>query len=186
MAENETPSIGGGVAWSLLNLSVGRASLAGIVAADTFGTGSLAIFLYWPSLFTTFDVTKLLLLSFAITAPFISFGAFTMQLAEASKRRVTLHHGLGPRLAAATACHCVMSLLAMASGGLSKFWGSSSMEPVTIFWTYSGIYAYTMMILSFHQPGRDGPVIWKLSIPFIVWTGYIVLRPLGKQFGWWH
>jgi hypothetical protein len=185
MAENATENVGG-ITWSLLNLSVGRASLAGIVVADTIGTGSLAIFLYWPTLFSTLNVAKLLLLSFAITAPFISFGAFTMQLAAAANRKVALHDGLGPRLAAATACHCVMSLLAMGVGGLWKLLGAASVEPVTVFWAYSAIYAYTMAILSFHQPGRARSTTLKLSLPIVVWAGYIVLVPVGRHFGWWH
>jgi len=185
MAENATENVGG-ITWSLLNLPVGRASLVGIVLADTIGTGSLAIFLYWPTLFLTLDVTKLLLLSFAITAPFISFGAFTMQLAAAANRKVALHDGLGPTLAVATACHCVMSLLAMGLGSLWKFLGSVSFEPVAVFWAYTALYAYTMAILSFHQPGRSRSTTVKLSLPIVAWAAYIVMAPVGRHFGWWH
>jgi hypothetical protein len=187
MAENPTEKIGG-ITWSLLNLSVGRASLAGIVLADTIGTGSLAIFLYWPTLYLTLDVSKLLLLSFAITAPFISFGAFMMQLTATSNRTGTgaLHDGLGPRLATSTACHCLTSLLAMGLGGLWKFLGSVSLEPVAVFWAYSALYAYAMAILSFHKPGRSMSTTVKLSLPIVVWPGFLVIAPVGRHLGWWH
>ena len=185
MAEDITEDASGLIS-TMLNLPVGRASVAAIVVADTIGTGSLAVFLFWPSLFVELPFSKLLLLSFAITAPFIAFGAFTLQLGFNSQRRVALHEGLGPRLAAATAGHCLMCLLAMGDDGLLKFVGSAPKTPEGTFWAYSALYAYAMTVLGFYESGRKRLQALVLYLPIVAAAIYLLALPLGKHFGWWY
>lgn len=171
---------------TLLNMPVGRASVFCIAVAGTFGTGTLVIFTYWPSLFATLALSKVLLLSFAITAPFIAFGAFTLQLGFAAKHRRTLVEGLGPRFAVATVSHSLMSLLAMGVGGFHVLIGTALSMHASIFWGYSALYAYAMAVLGFHDAEKSKSPMFKLSIPIGLWSAYFIVSTVGDHLGWWH
>ena len=171
---------------TLLNMPVGRASVVCIAAAGTFGTGTLAVFTYWPTLFATLAFSKILLLSFAITAPFIAFGTFTLQLGFAAKHRRTLVEGLGPRFAVATVSHSLMSLLAMGVGGFHVLLGTASSMHVSVFWGYSALYAYAMAVLGFHDAEKNKSPMLKLSIPIALWSAYFIVSIVGDHLGWWN
>ena len=171
---------------TLLNMPVGKAAVICIAAAGTIGTGTLAIFAYWPNLFVTLGFPKILLFSFAITAPIIAIGAFTLQLGFAAQHGRTLVEGLGPRFAVATVSYSLMSLLAMGVGGVNLLLGTASSMHVSIFWGYAALYAYAMAILGFHDAKREKSPMLKLSIPIALWSIYFIVSTISNDLGWWH
>lgn len=178
----------GVVSWldALANMPVGRASLLAMIIADTAGTGSLIIFIFWPSLFETIEISKLLLLSFAITAPFIAFGTFTLQAGHAAKNGSLLQTDLGQTIAESIGTHCMWSLLSLLVIGLQKIAplpGPTPLDPVFAFWGYTAMYVYYMILKSLYVRYEKRWIFRLFFIPlgiYVICRAVVWAHQLGK------
>lgn len=172
------------ISWwdALANMPVGRASLFSMIFTDTIGTGSLVIFVLWPGLLATLDISKLLLLSFAITAPFIAFATFMLQGAHALKNETALHEGLGPRIADSIGTHCMWSLLSLLVIGLQSTFPLPVGPPLDrtfAFWSYMAFYVYAMGLRAAVVRFENRRIMLLMFVPlvlFALWRIHLLAR----------
>lgn len=118
---------------ALLNLTIGRMTVYALVVADTAISDGLVIFLLWPDWFRDLSTLKLLLLSVAITAPFLVVGSILSVLhMDSSDRRNSkeIHEGEGVEVAVtrlvanavglAACCHLILLMLFFVTVGVDS------------------------------------------------------------------
>lgn len=179
-----------GVVGLIVNMELGRAAMLGLIIANTIGIGSLVIFICWNDLFLELDISKLLLLAVAMTAPFLSFGAFAYHVGEIKRDYEAVDKGLRGSMIYSMAAYLLFILGMLASIGLQAVFPihlSGAWQPTdkARFWAFSSFYVIFMMISGLAKEHNKPWLRWvPVALP-VVFLFFQAIRALGLHFGWW-
>jgi hypothetical protein len=170
----------------LASITIGRAALIGLVLADGFGLGALVIFVCWPPLFLSLDFSKLLLLSAALTLPFLALGALMYQIGAAARDYSRLHESLAQNIPFVLLNHLLYVLAALfAYAAQSTFPIGEPWVASHVFWIFSALSVTQLFFLGLHlehqKPWMRTMLPWALGAFGICRGAY----GLGKAFHWW-